>query len=366
MVVTTAGVVIEEFTSDTDGVDRDIPKGVGDVISRDRWGRPMIKPPGGKGRAVGYTRASSLGKVLTDDKALKDWSDRMVAAGMAQRPDLVALAAAKLNRKRDLQQVAQDAKEYARAGERANLGTAMHGFIEAHARGENVGPVPVNLQPDIDAYNRAIAEWRVIESELFVVEDELQVAGTLDLLLGRPRKLRGGKVIGDLKTGENAIRYGQLEIAVQLAIYTHGKVYDPATGRRTPTGADLVDGYVFWLPVGQGVCEVHRVDLVQGWEAAKQAIGVKEVRKAKNLFTKVGEVDLVDVQRETRKAKTVDDVREVYSRLVRCGNDKAMVEEACRARIANIEKAAKAAERKAAKAAEAGDDVDEMGGDDDE
>ena len=358
----TADVVIEEFSSDTPAADKDIPKDVGDIIQRDQWGRPKIKPPGG-GRAVGYTRASGLGKILDDDTNITKWKLRSVVAGLAQRPDLVMLASAKLGNKRTLDDVAEQAKEYALAGERANKGTAVHGFVEAAAKGRPVGTIPPEVQRDIDAYHRAMQGWGVAASELFVVCVELQVAGTMDSLLIRPFRLRGGKVVGDLKTGDGIIQYGQQATAVQLAVYAHGEIYDPATGQRTPTGASLVDGYVFWLPLGKGVCEIHRVDLVRGWEAAKRAIAVKEGRKEKGLFTLVGEIDLVDVQKELRRAKTADDVRDTYRRLVRAGNDRAMVEEACRARIANIEKAAKAAERKAEREAAAAQEG-EPGGDD--
>lgn len=350
-------VVIEEYTSDSGAeFDKDIPKDVGEVIKRDRWGRPMIKPPGG-GQPVGYTRASTLGKTLDDDTNIVKWKLRNVAAGMGMRPDLVMLASAKLGSKKALDDVAEQAKESALASERANKGTAVHGFIEAAIKGRPTGAIPPEVEKDLEAYRVAMREWEVLESELFVVCDELKVAGTLDSLLRRPRRLRGGLVVGDLKTGDGIVTYGQQAAAVQIATYAHGKVYDPATGRRTDTGASLVDGYVIHLPVGQAVCKLYRVDLVRGWEAAKQAVDVREWRKAKNLFTLVGEIDLVDVQKELRRAKTIEDVRETYTRLVRAGNDRAMVEEACRTRIANIEKAAKAAERKAEREAQAAEEA---------
>ena len=308
-------------------------------IPRDRWGRPLIKPVGG-GRAVGYTRASSLGKTLEDQTTLTQWKLRQVVIGMASRPDLVALAAAKKSNTKEINKVADDAKEYALASAAANTGTAVHGFIEAIAKGEEVGPVPAHLQPDIDAYKVAMAEWKTVTAEQFVVCDELQVAGTFDMMLERPRRLRGGLVVGDLKTGANAVKYGQGEIAVQLAIYAHGKLYDPATGKRGDLGCSLTDAYVIHLPVGGGKADIYRVDIARGWEAAKLAVKAREWRKAKDLFIKVEEINLVDIDKAIGKAATIDEVRATYTTLVRAGNDKAKVEAACRGRIAELEAAA--------------------------
>ena len=55
-------------------------------IQRDRWGRPLIVPPGG-GKAVPYRRASGIGKALEDDTNLTYWRARVVAIGLMHRPD---------------------------------------------------------------------------------------------------------------------------------------------------------------------------------------------------------------------------------------------------------------------------------------
>jgi hypothetical protein len=57
-------------------------------LPRDRWGRPLITPPtGGEPRA--YTRVTTLAGSVEDTYHLGQWQQRMVAVGMARRPDLV-------------------------------------------------------------------------------------------------------------------------------------------------------------------------------------------------------------------------------------------------------------------------------------
>src|SRR5690606_1008152 len=64
------------------------PRGVGvSAVQRDRWGRPLIVPPGG-GDPVAYTRVSTLAKALDDTSNLMAWKQRVTAVGLARRQDL--------------------------------------------------------------------------------------------------------------------------------------------------------------------------------------------------------------------------------------------------------------------------------------
>ena len=59
---------------------------------RDRWGRYLVADPkGGKGK--GYTRVTTLTKTCSDTHGLTEWIKRVVAVGIAKRPDLIAEAA---------------------------------------------------------------------------------------------------------------------------------------------------------------------------------------------------------------------------------------------------------------------------------
>ena len=50
-------------------------------IERDRYGRPLVKPPKG-GKSVPYTRATTIANSLDDPAALTAWKMRMAAIGL--------------------------------------------------------------------------------------------------------------------------------------------------------------------------------------------------------------------------------------------------------------------------------------------
>ena len=57
-------------------------------IERDRYGRPLVVPPKG-GKAIAYTRATTIANSLDDASALTAWKMRMAAIGLTSRPDLL-------------------------------------------------------------------------------------------------------------------------------------------------------------------------------------------------------------------------------------------------------------------------------------
>jgi hypothetical protein len=245
------------------------------TINRDRWGRPLIIPPGG-GKPIAYTRASTLGKVLEEQSALTAWKQRMTLIGASLQPHLMLAVSAARDDKTKMNDLAEQAMAAAQAGARAEVGTAIHKLTEIIDAGRDPGPYPADYKPDIDAYLAATAGWTYQAMETFVVCDELQTAGTFDRLTDR---------IVDLKTGRT-VEYSGLSFAVQLAVYSHGSLYDPATGQRTPLEVDQQVGTVVHLPAGEGRCEVYDVDLHEGWLAACLAFDVRETRgKARRFLT---------------------------------------------------------------------------------
>lgn len=255
---------------------------------RDRWGRPLIVPPGG-GKPVGYTRATTVAKTLDDEGSLTAWAQRMTAAGLARRPDLLALVASNLDpngdipaeRRNTVQALCDQAKEAAAASSAANLGTALHGLTEQYDLGNAPAFVPEQFKADIDAYRRAVEPFEVLAVEQFVVLDDYQIGGTLDRLWRLPD---GRVVIADLKTGQN-LDYSWRSISVQLAIYAAGTRYHD--GLRSPLCVDSkVDtdlGIVIHLPVGQGRCDLYTVDLRAGWVALQHSVWAREWRKRKDI-----------------------------------------------------------------------------------
>lgn len=241
-------------------------------IGRDRWGRPLITPPAG-GKAVPYTRVTTLAKTLEEQSALAAWKQRMTLVGVTLQPHIALAAAAARDDKKKLNDLAEQALAAAQAGAKAEIGTALHKLTEKLDKGEDIGPIPAEYQADLDAYQAATdgIEWLALEQ--FLVVDDLQVAGTADGIGVLPD---GRTVIADKKTG--SIDYAGLSIAVQLACYAHGQAYDITTGQRTPIDVDQATGVVIHMPAGSGQAVLYDVDLNAGWEAALTSDYVRKMR----------------------------------------------------------------------------------------
>lgn len=234
-----------------------------DAIPRDRWKRPLIIPPEG-GTPTAYLRASSLGGLIEDQTNLTKWKMRQAITGIASRPALVMATAAAKGDKRRLDALADQAMEAAGSSDSAQLGTAIHKFTENYDNRLDISGMPPAYKPDIDAYARATSIFEIVAREQFVVADEIQAAGTMDALY----RYNGKLYVGDVKTGQ--IEFGIGKICVQLAIYAHGKAYDPETGQRTSLGEiDQNAGIIVHLPAGTGTCELVWVNLKAGFEAAR-------------------------------------------------------------------------------------------------
>ena len=248
-------------------------------IPRDKWGRPLIIPLGG-GEPEAYTRVSTLAKTLDDLNFLMAWKQRKTAEGLLRRPDLMTRLAGVLANgdpdtdyavKRLVNNVCREATEAAGASSGASSGTGFHSLTEAIDRGDVPLFVPASDQPRLEAYRKATAPYEMLDIETFVVADDVHAAGTFDRLMRLPD---GRVVVGDLKSGKSEADY-PLATAVQLAIYAHGKRYDPETGARTPLHPDLDDteGLLIHLPA-RGGCRVITLDLVKGWRVANVAAEV--------------------------------------------------------------------------------------------
>ena len=241
---------------------------------RDRWGRPLIVPPGG-GKPVPYARATTLAKTLDDEGALATWKMRMVAVGLARRADLIALASTTTDKKQ-LDDITQQALDAAASGARANIGTALHALVEQINRGEQPPNLLDSLTADIAAYRDGVKDLRLSMPETFVVNDSWQVAGTFDFLV----ESNGMLLVGDLKTGTD-LKYSWRSIAVQLAVYANSEwIYDPATDTRSPMPeVDKRLGVVVHLPAGEGRCQLFTVDIAEGYGAAEKSLWCRGWRK---------------------------------------------------------------------------------------
>lgn len=245
-------------------------------------GAPLVKHPS-TGRDTTYARPSSFGKPLEDTYRFDLWSKRTALYGAAVSPAIVAKAA-QLDPKKDkaaLDALVREAFKAARGEEAADLGTALHGVVERLNRGEwAIDDVPEVFRADAEAYLAELdrhglaADRRYVECR--VVNDTVRAAGTFDLVLGRH--------LADLKSGQS-VDTKQVGIAVQLAIYRHGLLYDVAADERSAM-PDLDDelAIVVHLPYGSGQCTLIDVDLRKGWEAAQLARAAKDWNYRKDLF----------------------------------------------------------------------------------
>lgn len=244
-------------------------------IPRDRWDRPLIVPPSG-GKRVPYQRVTTLAKMLDDQHNLTKWSARMVAIGLADRPDLLLAASAHRDDKDELNKITEKAKEAAKAGAAATTGTALHTLTERIDRGEELPALPEVYARDLAVYREATAGLQVREIEKFCVNDTLQVGGTTD----RIYEIDGQRYIADTKTGSR-IDYGIGSIAIQLAVYSRAWGYDPQTDERHALNVNQQWGIVTHLPSGMGRCTLHWINLEQGWYGAQLAALVRDFRKLK-------------------------------------------------------------------------------------
>jgi hypothetical protein len=174
-----------------------------------------------------------------------------------------------------MDKLVEDAMEAAGATSAATIGTAIHTLTEKHDRGEDLGVIPEDYVADIQAYADATKHFKNVFIEQFCVLDKYKIAGTPDRVV----EYKGELFISDLKTG--SIAYPN-KIAMQLAVYAHGLPYDPATAVRGSWGGVNQDkGIIVHLPAGSGKCELHFVDIKQGWKGIELAMKVRAFRDTK-------------------------------------------------------------------------------------
>jgi len=261
--------------------------------TRDQWGRPKITAPPGvtwkhptNGRKQthrGYTRVTTFAGALDDQSNLTRWKIRRAMLGLAARPDYVTAVAALTAEDRDradLDAIAEKALEAA-GPNRADLGTALHGFTERLDRGEDLGNVPEDYRADLEAYarvTRGVLTYEQIECRM--VCDEHETAGTPDRLgwcsIPDPDGVADELRVIDLKTGR--VDY-PLKFATQLGEYAHSALYDPVTGERTAVPLNTRWGLIVELPVGTGECRLHWLDLTVGRQGIDLAGPVRAFRK---------------------------------------------------------------------------------------
>jgi len=247
-------------------------------IDRDRYGRPLIIPPTG-GKAIAYTRATTIANSLDDASALTAWKMRMAAIGLTTRPDILLSITAAQDDKMAVNSLIEDAMEVAGANKAANIGTAIHSFAERLDLGQDLGIVPPQWAPDIKAYEEATKILNNKFIEQFCVLDKFKIAGTPDRIV----EYKGELFVADIKTGR--VDHPN-NIAIQLAIYANGLPYDSATATRGTWGEVNKDkAIIIHLPAGTGTCKLMWIDIKEGFKGLQFSMKVRKWRDQKGLAT---------------------------------------------------------------------------------
>ena len=254
--------------------------GVEARIERDQWDRPIIRPKDGS-KPGGYVRVSTMAETLSDSYGLNRWLQGNVVKGITRRKDLyhqalVATTQAEIYEIVDLAAEAGDEKQAARNG------TSMHTLTALHDRGLPLPEhLPDNVEAMLNAYIEATADFETLDTEGFVANDKIKVAGSFDRLLRQ--RSTGKKYIGDLKTGQK-LTYLGLKTCMQVAMYAASPYYE-LDGQREPHGAERDRGILIWLPwvedAKDAECELRWLDLVTGRQAVAEALRVREFRALK-------------------------------------------------------------------------------------
>jgi len=280
---------------------------------------------------VPYTRASSLSETIDNTWGIHTWEKRLVALGMALRPDLCAEAVRlppipmdvqpetakrdKITRVR-LDEIADEAAQAAGRDIKADYGTVFHRLTEP-GNGETT---PEEMRADIAAFEKCLTDERItiLSTEQFVACDELTVAGTFDHHLDVDPESRLGRLIGsdssvtigDKKTGQ----FKPHEWAIQLSIYAHGVPYDWETDTRPHDGTVVNQKWaiVFWAPRRKGICKAVPVDIAEGWRMAQIAAAVRAYHQT-TVHVDLGAPKQDPITVLIEKARTVDELRRFWS-----------------------------------------------------
>lgn len=230
-----------------------------------------------------YVEGKRFGSVTTCAKkmqngfALEQYAKRQVAIGLGQRPDLVQLIVANhgdesFEARQALDDVVEQAYEAAKAGAKANTGTAIHKVLERIDKGEKFTPADRAMAQVAADYRAALAEAELVAQphlvERIVVLRDHGLAGMIDR--GYLDRL-AAVILGDVKSGLNAIAYPH-SMAAQLGIYSLAPaMYDAETDELVdpPKWGELV--VIAHTPITGGV-ELWTMPLDVCREVAEHAL----------------------------------------------------------------------------------------------
>lgn len=260
------------------------------------------------GKRKGWQRASTLAAMLGDTHGLEIWKLDTTIVGMGLRPDLRLISTTVDRKNRDMMRMLREQSFDSGGGNvKANEGTGFHGISDIIDSDGTVdlGEDLVQYAGMVQAYRNLLVredirmpapEHRGLTgnpSELVVVHPDIKVAGRFDKI----RLVRGRNCIVDVKTGQDPVRYSELEYAMQLAIYAHcPKVWYEsigAFGDMPPVDKEIA--YVLHVPSQGDYAELIAVDIAMAWRYVLLALQVRASRKVEGLMMRLGRVSARDV-----------------------------------------------------------------------
>ena len=308
---------------------------------------PLVLQPGkpaGEADELPYGRPSGVKDFITGEGGITDWKIRGQMWAVAHDQDIL-LAVQSIHDwdsdegKQDFKQPRKQAEIVSGQIARRERGTALHKLFVSASLGR-VLPVTLAAQYGdlIAAHQRLISLFHVSSFELPIVCDELELAGSLDIM-GSPRApmtpvdkkgrriapdvLPGQQVVLDVKTSSGCKYMG--EHSLQIAPYARSQGYhevqdpailreqmaagvdlrDPAMVRarvgefhRTPHGARTDVGLIFHADSAGTEVHLHWLDLNEGFEAARHAMKTKAIRaQLPGLCSAAEPPDLLEVLR---------------------------------------------------------------------
>ena len=261
--------------------------------------------------AIPYSRSSGHSKALDDQTGLIDWAACQAAIGVIRsesaRSDLYSLmnefAGDPWNSdgKSRLKEAVWKARQAAGSETASSAGTEFHKYTESVDMEDRM---PEFVKPELAVllrqYQRSMREsgLEMLAAEVFAVQDELQLAGSMDRVVRLPdgssltridgtvEDVSGRVVIGDLKTGKSDPAFS-LSPTVQISVYSNSVQYSQKTGERWPVHPELdpTVGLLIHFPIltPNPQVRLYPLDLSFGWRAAQVAAEVKGVRKIPKL-----------------------------------------------------------------------------------
>lgn len=247
----------------------------------------LINPETGKSES--WSRVTTFAKTLADTSALHAWEIRMILKGLAENPSMLSGVSSwdVSEHKMAFAEIAARAKAAAGGNEGAQRGTRMHDLTEQWDRNQPIAHATGAERTDVLAYHSAIEQAGITilpqYIERYVAIPELKLCGKFDRIFEwlDPRDNLKKLVIGDVKTAKNVF-YSWLEIAIQLALYAMASHYwdDAADAWVRMPYVDQESALVMHIPVGTGLCDIHRVPLVSGREAIDATAEARRLRAA--------------------------------------------------------------------------------------